>query len=197
MSTIKLVVGLGNPGGEYENTRHNVGFMTADALAGRRGLSWKKWSGAALTAGPISPDLPVLLVKPQNFMNRSGLAVRELVQYYRLQPQEVLAVFDDFALPLGTLRIRLSGSAGGHNGVASLIENLGTNAFPRLRLGIGPLPPHQEAADFVLSRFSGQERAAVGDMVTAAAEAVESILERGMDKAASLLGESQKTKRGE
>jgi PTH1 family peptidyl-tRNA hydrolase len=188
MSEIKLIVGLGNPGGQYALTRHNVGFQTVDLLAEDRNAGWKNWGNcaeiAALGVGRV-------LVKPQTYMNNSGIAVRQLVDYYRLSVQEVLVVYDDFALPLGTLRLRKSGSAGGHNGLSSIINHLKTSDIPRLRLGIGPLPPHVSTPDFVLSRFSGEDLPSVGEMLRNAVETVDRVWNVGFEKAVSMMGTVQ------
>lgn len=182
MAEIKLVAGLGNPGRDYAHTRHNAGFMAVDALAGNDAV-WKRWEGMALAR---LGDL--YLVKPQDYMNRSGLAVRRVADYYHILPQEILVVFDDFALSLGTLRLRRTGSAGGHNGMISVIEMLGTQDFPRLRLGIGPVPPHMDPADFVLGRFSPDEKPVLAAMTDAAVDTVRRIVSDGIEKATSRMG---------
>lgn len=181
---IQLIVGLGNPGREYENTRHNLGFRTVDLLAEEWDASWKSWSGVALTAKPDRPS-PVVLAKPVTYMNNSGQAVRRLCDYYRISSQEILVVVDDFALPLGCLRLRERGSAGGHNGLASIIEHLGTSDFPRLRLGIGPVPADMDCADFVLAPVRGEEKETVQRMVEEAARTVENVLTAGLARAVS------------
>jgi peptidyl-tRNA hydrolase, PTH1 family len=185
MPPIRLVIGLGNPGKEYARTRHNAGFMVLDLLAERWGAGWKNWQGRALVAAKPGSDPSVLLVKPQTYMNNSGLPARELAAYHRIPAEDILAVIDDFCLPLGTLRLRRSGSGGGHNGLDSLIEHLNTSAFPRLRLGIGPVPPRIDPADFVLSLFPSAEETTVRKMTEEAAEVVENIIATGFDAAAS------------
>lgn len=182
MPEIKLVAGLGNPGRDYAHTRHNAGFMAVEAMAGPDG-AWKRWEGMDLAR---SGDL--YLVKPQDFMNRSGLAVRRIADYYHIQPKEMLVLFDDFALPLGTLRLRRSGSAGGHNGMSSIIEAMGTQEIPRLRLGIGPVPSYLDPADFVLGKFSADERTPLAVMIDAAAETARRIVTDGIEAAASRMG---------
>ena len=186
MPEIKLIVGLGNPGEKYAVTRHNAGFMTAGLLALKWGLSWKGWSGLAELSGP-SEGRGVYLAMPQTFMNLSGAAVKKLLGYKGLEPSQMLVISDDFSLALGKIRLRASGSAGGHNGLSSIIDNLGTQEFPRLRLGIGPLPENTEPSDFVLSRFSQAEKGALEEMIKQAAGTVESLLENGWEKTISSL----------
>ncbi|MHB2020624.1 MAG: aminoacyl-tRNA hydrolase, partial [Candidatus Xenobia bacterium] len=154
---MRLVVGLGNPGSEYAQTRHNAGFMVVDRLAREfRADSFRR--EARHEAEIASCMLPgcgkVWLCKPQTFMNESGRSVSSLANFYQIPPEEVLVVADDFALPLGKLRLRERGSSGGHNGLESVGEQLGTNNWPRLRIGIGPLPPRWSWPDFVLARFA-------------------------------------------
>jgi PTH1 family peptidyl-tRNA hydrolase len=182
---IKMVVGLGNPGTKYEYTRHNAGFLTLDRLAELRETSWKNWHSCAEISRLSSPD--VILVKPQTYMNNSGLAVKSLSDYFHIAPEEILVVVDDFSLPLGSVRARSSGSAGGHNGLASIIEHLGSSSFPRLRLGIGPLPAGCDSADFVLSPFKHPEREMVRAMIDQAVEVIGNIAAVGWDKAVSKL----------
>lgn len=184
MPEIKLIVGLGNPGREYALTRHNLGFRTIDLLAGEWDASWKSWSDIALTAKPAKyPE--VALAKPVTYMNNSGLVVRRLCDYYRISPREILVVVDDFALPLGGLRLRERGSAGGHNGLSSIIEHLGSSEFPRLRLGIGPVPQRMDPADFVLGKAAGEEKEAEDRMIDEAAATVKNVLTSGLEKALS------------
>jgi PTH1 family peptidyl-tRNA hydrolase len=178
---IKLVVCLGNPGKQYAATRHNAGFMVADALAERWNLTWKAWESAAVIARHDADG--VLVVKPQTFMNLSGLAAAGLASYFRIDSADILVVFDDFALPCGTLRLRKSGSAGGHNGLSSIIEHLGTPEIPRLRLGIGPVPAGRDPADFVLAPFSRAEQESVTQMVGRAVAVVEDSCTAGIDTA--------------
>ncbi|MHB9154107.1 MAG: aminoacyl-tRNA hydrolase [Endomicrobiales bacterium] len=184
MPEIKLVVGLGNPGKEYEDTRHNIGFKAVDLLAEEGRAEWKNWSGLAVIAKPVQ-DTPVLLAKPMTYMNNSGLVVKQIGDYYRFSVQEILVVMDDFSLPLGSLRLRRRGSAGGHNGLCSIIEHLGSSDFARLRLGIGPVPPGRDPADFVLAKFGSAEKAVVEEMVKEAARTVEKVLSEGFEKTVS------------
>ncbi len=179
-----LVIGLGNPGEQYEWTRHNAGFMVIDELARRSGQTVRIKECQALTARARIGNVEALLVKPQTFMNLSGVAVAQLKTKYEVaEAAGILAVTDDFALPFGKLRIRPGGSAGGHNGLKSLIAKLNTQTFPRVRLGIAPEHPLANSADFVLAEFSRQERAALIAIIEQAADAVEVLLTKGIAEA--------------
>jgi PTH1 family peptidyl-tRNA hydrolase len=169
---MKLIVGLGNPGREYEHTRHNVGFQVAEELARRYHVTLKnqaKWKARVAKIADIGDG--VLLAEPTTFMNLSGWAVREIAAFHRLSPADVLVVVDDADLPLGRLRLRTSGSAGGHNGLKSIIQELGTVEFPRLRVGVGR--QEGELKNHVLGRFSLEERAQIDAAVKRAADAAE------------------------
>ena len=175
VAPIRLIAGLGNPGREYQRTRHNVGFMVLDRLAADAQLSWdysEKWS-----AGWAKSD--VLMVKPATFMNRSGEAVAAIANFYKITAAEVLVVLDDLALPLGRLRLRTQGSSGGHNGLESVIEHFGTEAVPRLRIGIGAAPS-RGAVDYVLSRFFEEEKPVLDATMKRAAEAVQCVVDKGL-----------------
>jgi len=177
-----LVVGLGNPGAEYENTPHNLGFRVVDRLAESHGIRVRRKENMAYVGlGPVRGKR-VALAKPQTFMNLSGSSVKGLLERYALQPDRLLLVYDELALPFGSLRIRPNGSAGGHNGVKSVIGSLGTQVFPRLRIGIAPGHPIGDAAKFVLGPFRRGQMQEVEEMVIRAAEAVESILAEGVEK---------------
>ena len=179
-----LVVGLGNPGAKYENTRHNVGFMTADALAGRNGEPIRRVKYHALTSEAVIGGQSVLLMKPTTFMNLSGQAVSEAARFYKIPADHVLVISDDVDLPLGKLRIRKSGSAGGHNGLKNIIQHLGTDQFPRLKIGVGGKPhPDYNMADWVLGQFQGEDKKTIDDAVARAADAVECLLADGIDRA--------------
>ncbi|HIT57861.1 MAG TPA: aminoacyl-tRNA hydrolase [Candidatus Galloscillospira stercoripullorum] len=182
-----LVVGLGNPGDKYENTRHNVGFMTADVLAERKGVPVQRLKFKALTTTLTLGGAQVLLMKPVTYMNLSGEAVGEAARFYKIPPERVLVISDDVSLPAGKLRIRRSGSAGGHNGLKNIIAHLGTDAFPRIKVGVGG-KPHQDydMADWVLGKLSGEDKKAVDAAVERAADAVERYIQDGPDKAMSL-----------
>lgn len=182
--TPQLIVGLGNPGAKYDRTRHNVGFDLVDRLAQRWQVSMadqKKFQGIA-GEGFVGRQ-KIRLLKPQTFMNLSGQSVRALLDWYKLNPTEVLVLYDDLDLPLGKMRMRLSGSAGGHNGMKSLISHLGTNEFPRLRVGIGK--SNDETISHVLGKFMPVEAAVVSEILDLAADAVEWSLREGVEKAMS------------
>ena len=182
-----LVVGLGNPGDKYENTRHNVGFMTADVLAERKGVPVQRLKFKALTTTLTLGVAQVLLMKPVTYMNLSGEAVGEAARFYKIPPERVLVISDDVSLPAGKLRIRRSGSAGGHNGLKNIIAHLGTDAFPRIKVGVGGKPhPDYDMADWVLGKLSGEDKKAVDAAVERAADAVERYIQDGPDKAMSL-----------
>ena len=169
-----LIVFLGNPGPKYECTRHNAGFMAGDALAKKLGVSINKLRFKALTAAAEINGEKVLLMKPQTFMNLSGEAVGQAARFYKIPPERVLVVSDEISLPLGKLRVRPKGSAGGHNGLKSIIASLGSDAFPRIRIGVGAPPhPDYDMADWVLSVFRNQD---LEDMLTAASQAAEAVI---------------------
>lgn len=173
---MRIVVGLGNPGREYAATRHNVGFMVADRLLRRAGaVGTRKRFRSEVTETAIA-NQRVVVVKPQTYMNLSGQAVREVVSWFHLPVHDLLVVYDDLDLPFGTLRIRGSGSGGGHNGLRSVIEQLGTNEIPRLRIGIGR--GQSSAVRQVLSRFTAEEERAMQQIIDLAADAVECWLEK-------------------
>ena len=179
---LRAVVGLGNPGARYRETRHNLGFRVVDLLARRRSVELSRLECNALVGGTGA----VLLVLPQTYMNRSGYAIRCLAERHGLAPEDVLVVYDDVALPLGRLRLRPGGSPGGHRGVESVVENLRTDAVPRLRLGCagedGP-PGSEELVDYVLSPFRPDEEEAAAEMVERAADACEAWLDHGIETA--------------
>jgi PTH1 family peptidyl-tRNA hydrolase len=175
-SRIRLVAGLGNPGPEYAGTRHNIGFAVVDYLAQKGGANFERQT--KLDAAVIK--LPgAILLKPLTFMNHSGEAVAAVSDFYKIAPSNILVVLDDFALPLGRLRIRPTGGAGGHNGLESIIINLATEDVPRLRLGIGAAP-ERGSVDYVLSRFFEEERSAVAAMVERAADAIKCAIDNGI-----------------
>jgi PTH1 family peptidyl-tRNA hydrolase len=181
---VKLIVGLGNPGKQYERTRHNVGFEVLDELARRATADFRKpWLAKAQTATAHIGDHAVLLVKPVTFMNLSGEAVAALVRKRGWAPNDVLVVSDDVELPIGRLRIRERGGAGGHNGLKSVLERLGSDDFVRLRVGIGRAVGEREMTGHVLGRFSAEERRALEPVIVAAADAVECIVADGTETA--------------
>jgi PTH1 family peptidyl-tRNA hydrolase len=176
---VKAIVGLGNPGREYSGTRHNVGFAVLDELARRASVAFETSSSEALVAKWRRPDDQVLLVKPLTFMNASGQAIGELARYFKIDPADVFVIVDEVQLPLGKLRARTHGSAGGHNGLKSAIAHIG-DAFPRLRLGVGRGDERRDLADHVLSRFDKSEAADVERMTTRAADAAEMFITSGI-----------------
>jgi peptidyl-tRNA hydrolase, PTH1 family len=180
---VRLLVGLGNPGPQYRDTRHNVGFWVADEIARRWGLrdNWRERFDALIVRGTAAGE-PVMLAKPLTFMNLSGFAVSKLAQYFQIEPADTLVIVDEVALPLGRLRARRSGSAGGHNGLKSIVEQLGTSAFPRLRLGVGRGDERRDLADYVTSKFEPAERATMEAAVLRAADAAEMYVADGIER---------------
>jgi peptidyl-tRNA hydrolase, PTH1 family len=178
---MKLVVGLGNPGPKYEGTRHNIGYAVVDYLAAAPGVGRWRRRFESQVAEAVEASEPVLLIKPETFMNLSGRAVREALDFYKLASADLLVVCDDIALPLGKLRARSKGSDGGQKGLRSIQEMLGTPEYSRLRIGVGSPGEHWDAADYVLSRFKPAERKAVEDAVAQAAQAVLVWVRRGID----------------
>lgn len=180
----RLVVGLGNPGKEYEKTRHNIGFLVVDRCCARRGIEPAKKAFEARYAFHGIGREQAAFVKPQTYMNVSGEAVRGFAEFYKVEPKDILVVCDDIALPCGQLRLRAGGSSGGQKGLESIIALLGgTQSFPRLRIGIGAPPPYMDAADYVLGKFSEEERPLVEAAVERAADAVQVWFEDGIERA--------------
>lgn len=180
---MKLVVGLGNPGPEYELTRHNLGFMLVDLLAERARARVTRKEDQALVGQGALAAVPVLLVKPQTYMNLSGDSVKALAVRHDARPEDVVVAVDDLALPFGRIRVRPGGSAGGHNGLKSIIARLGTQQFPRVRMGIAPDHPVADTARYVLQPFPRGARVEVDEMLHLAADAVESVLTDGVERA--------------
>lgn len=179
-----IVAFLGNPGLKYNGTRHNAGFMAADAMEKKLGVSINKMRFKALTQTVDIGGKKVLLMKPQTYMNLSGDAIVQAANFYKVPPERVIVVSDETALPIGRLRIRRGGSAGGHNGLKSVIARLGTDQFPRIRLGVGDKPhPDYDMADWVLSAFKGQDAADMELVAKKAADAVECYITEGADRA--------------
>ena len=179
-----IVAFLGNPGLKYNGTRHNAGFMAADAMEKKLGVSINKMRFKALTQTVDIGGKKVLLMKPQTFMNLSGDAIVQAANFYKVPPERVIVVSDETALPIGRLRIRRGGSAGGHNGLKSVIARLRTDQFPRIRLGVGDKPhPDYDMADWVLSAFKGQDAADMELVAKKAADAVECYITEGADRA--------------
>lgn len=183
MAVEYLVAGLGNPGDRYRDTRHNLGFRVVESLARPRGGRWREQGRNRRAARIDIAGRDVLLLEPLTFMNLSGDALRPVVDAEGLPFNRVLAVCDDIALPLGQLRLRPAGSDGGHNGLASVIERLDTIDFPRLRLGVGPVPPRVDAAEYVLAEFFPEETATVEEMIQSAAECIVAWVTDGIDRA--------------
>lgn len=179
-----LIVFLGNPGLKYNGTRHNAGFMAADAMEKKLGVSINKLRFRALTQTADIAGQKVMLMKPQTYMNLSGDAVIQAARFYKIPPERVIVVSDETSLPIGKLRIRRGGSAGGHNGLKSIIAQLGTDKFPRIRLGVGAPPhPDYDMADWVLGAFKGQDAADMEQLAKTAADAAECYIAEGSDRA--------------
>ena len=182
-----LAVFLGNPGPRYEGTRHNAGFMAGDALAKAKGAAINKARFRALTATVDIGGEKLMLMKPQTYMNLSGEAVGQAVKFYKIAPDHVIVVSDEVSLPIGKLRVRAKGSAGGHNGLKSIISCLGTEDFPRIRIGVGAPPhPDYDMADWVLSSFRNQDAEDMAKAAARAAEAVECYIRSGPEKTMNL-----------
>ena len=186
-----LAVFLGNPGREYEATRHNIGFMLGDLAAQKlvpafscgKSRGWRDWRGFGLYLETQRNGQKLYLLKPATFMNASGEAAQSFAGFYKIPPEAILAVYDDIALPFGRLRVRAGGSFGGHHGISSLITSLGTQGFPRLRLGIGPRPGRVDAKDFVLGKFSKEEAVLLPAFLGRAFEALEAVIDLGLESA--------------
>lgn len=184
----QLIVGLGNPERKYERTRHNIGFDAVDALAKSWQMSWqenRRFQGI-LAEGRTPHRNKMILLKPLTYMNRSGQSLRSVIDWYKLSSQSILVIYDDMDLPLGKLRMRLSGSAGGHNGMKSIIFHLGSQDFPRLRIGIGKSTPDKETISHVLGRFSETENKVMQEVLQIVVEMVELSLKEGIEKAMSI-----------
>jgi peptidyl-tRNA hydrolase, PTH1 family len=189
MSAVRLVAGLGNPGPEYAQSRHNLGFAVVDLVASHLGGTWEKSGKSDAATAKLGG---ILLVKPLSYMNRSGYPLFAIAQFYKVLPEETLVVFDDLDLPLGRLRIRLSGGPGGHNGLESVITQFGTEQIPRLRVGIGA-PPPQGAVDYVLSSFLEEEKPIVRSTIERAAEAVKCAIDNGIVAAMNKFNKSDES----
>lgn len=175
-----IIVGLGNPGKKYEYTKHNIGFITLDFLADKNGIRINKIKHKALVGEGTVSGRKVLLVKPQTYMNLSGSSIREVMEYYKADPEKLIVIYDDVDIPMGRIRIRKKGSAGTHNGMRSIIYDLQEDGFPRVRIGIGK-ERKMPLAGYVLGGFAKEERELMEDAVERAALAVECILEKGID----------------
>ena len=189
-TAVRLIAGLGNPGPEYAATRHNIGFLVVDQLAARFGSPWEKSVPQAREDVLSAKCGAVLLVKPLRFMNRSGYPVFAVAQFYKIEPQQILVVLDDFALPLGRLRLRARGGPGGHNGLESVIAQFGTEELPRLRVGIGAAP-REGSVDYVLSRFFDEEKPIVRSTIDRAVEALKCAIDNGLVSAMNTFNKSE------
>lgn len=178
-----LIAGLGNPTKEYDKTRHNVGFSVIDVLADKYRIDVSEKKHKALCGRGAIEGQKVILVKPQTFMNLSGESIREVVDYYKIEAEDIIIIYDDISLEPGQLRIRLKGSAGGHNGIKNIIAHLGSQEFPRIKVGVGAKPTRMDLADYVLSRFSKEEQPLMEDAFKEAAEAAVMMMTEGAEKA--------------
>lgn len=178
-----IIAGLGNPTKEYDKTRHNVGFLAIDALADKYHIDVSEKKHKALCGRGTIEGQKVVLMKPQTFMNLSGESIRAAVDFYKVDPEDIIIIYDDISLEPGQLRIRLKGSAGGHNGIKNIIAHLGTQEFPRIKVGIGAKPPRMDLADYVLSRFSQGEQKLMDDAFKEAADAAVMMMTDGAERA--------------
>lgn len=178
-----IIAGLGNPTKEYDKTRHNVGFSAIDALADQYNIDVSEKKHKALCGRGAIGGQKVVLMKPQTFMNLSGESIRAAVDFYKVDPEDLIIIYDDISLEPGQLRIRLKGSAGGHNGIKNIIAHLGTQEFPRIKVGVGAKPPRMDLADYVLSRFSQGEQKLMEDAFQEAADAAVMMMTDGAERA--------------
>lgn len=179
-----VIVGLGNPGKKYENTRHNAGFIAIDALADKYGISISEKKHKALCGSGVMEGNKVVLVKPQTFMNLSGESVRSIMDFYKIDPEEdMLVIYDDISLAPGNIRIRKKGSAGGHNGIKSIIAHAGTQNFMRVKVGVGEKPSGWDLADYVLGHFSDEDNAKLKEIMPDIIQAVTFMVQGDVDKA--------------
>ena len=178
-----LIAGLGNPGKQYENTRHNAGFMALDALADQLGTSIEEKKHKALCGKGLIGGEKVILLKPQTFMNLSGESIRAAADFYKVDPYHIIVIYDDISLEPGQLRIRKKGSAGGHNGIKSIIAHLGTQEFPRIKVGVGAKPDRMDLADYVLGHFSQIESRVMDDAAKEAGQAAQAMILDGIEAA--------------
>ena len=187
-----VIVGLGNPGKKYENTRHNAGFLMVDALASKYGISVKEKKHKALCGTGVIEGVKVLLVKPETYMNLSGESVGEIMNFYKLDPEEeMLVIYDDISLAPGNIRIRKKGSAGGHNGIKSIIAYLGTQNFQRIKIGVGEKPKNWDLADYVLGKFSDEDKKMLEESLKNTVKATELIVMDEIDEAMNLYNRKQ------
>lgn len=185
MEEFFLIVGLGNPGLRYRNTRHNVGFHVIDALSEKYGISIKRLKYKSLVGDGLIEGKRVLLTKPQTYMNASGESIKEIVEWYKIPTEKIILIYDDVDLPLGKIRIRRGGSGGTHKGMHSIIYHLQLDNFPRIRIGIGQVPEPLDIIDYVLGKFDKYERGIIGKTIIRAAEAASLIIKSGVDEGMS------------
>lgn len=188
---IKLFAGLGNPGDKYKNTRHNFGFMALDAIAKAKDLEFKNWENMADISFYESDGGKIILLKPMTYMNLSGTPVSAVARYYKIKPEEIFVFYDDFSIPLGEYRVRLSGSSGGHNGISSMITHLNTDKFARMKLGIGPLAQFIKMPDFVLSKFRDEDKDKIEAVTENAVALFDEIVKSGVEKAISKISSAK------
>ena len=193
-----IIVGLGNPGKEYENTRHNAGFNSIDVLANKYNINIREAEHKALVGKGYIEGQKVILVKPQTYMNNSGEAVREITDYYKVDPEsELIVLYDDISLPVGTLRIRDKGSAGGHNGIKSLITHLGTQVFLRIKVGVGDKIPEMDLVNHVLGHFNKDDSEVMRESFIKAAEATVLMLGGDIERAMNIYNKKPKKEKPE
>jgi PTH1 family peptidyl-tRNA hydrolase len=176
-----VIVGLGNPGDRYAGTKHNIGFITIDYLAEQCGIKMNKTKHKAILGEGTIGGEKVLLVKPQTFMNLSGQSVMDIVNFYKVPSQNLIVIYDDIDLPVGKVRIRPSGSSGTHNGMRNIIYLINNQEFPRIRIGVGKQPDYMDLADYVMTKFNGEERPLMEEAVKRSAMAVEEIVKSGIN----------------
>ena len=192
---MKLICGLGNPGKKYEQTKHNMGFQVIDQLGETYHIPVNKIKHRALEGNGIVAGEKLVLLKPQTFMNLSGESVKEAMQFYKLSVEDLIVIYDDISLPVGAVRIREKGSAGGHNGMKNIIAHLGSDQFVRIRVGVGAKPAGWDLADYVLSGFAANEQKEVQDGIGLAAKAVDLLVREGLPKAMNQVNTSVKAKK--
>lgn len=181
---VYIVAALGNPGREYERTRHNMGFLLADlAVRADPWGRWRAWKDLGQCFESRLGGARIFFLKPATYMNNSGLAVRSLADFYKVPASGIVAVYDDMSIPFGAIKIRRGGSAGGHNGMLSVVSAMGTQEIGRIKLGVGPRPPRMDAKDFVLGHFSKEEEAGLAPALERGFEALVTVIEKGLDEA--------------
>lgn len=193
MNVISAIVGLGNPGDQYAETRHNIGWMVTDEILNKFRGKWRTGKGKFIYAPVKIGGIDIYILRLRTFMNNSGIGVLDAVQKLNLNPNEILVVVDDFIIPFAMLRIRKSGSDGGHNGLASIIYHINTENIPRIRIGIGPLPDGESSVDFVLGEFSKNELEEIPNIIKNASEAAIMSVTRGLDRAMDIFNRRNTT----